>query len=189
MTMARQKVCLPKLVIIPGWSKPVARAIREELARRMMYVAMTRARRTLILDACMHANGRTELSWAPAWAAATSASQFLEEIGIRRSMAKPLQTPLAQSWLLFFGETGTRHQHRGPQELIKEALSDKELTIFCYDHFRDVYHQSGTGMSKTVKIQRLIEYCVIQVEAPRLLYLLRAENPEQFPRFEERLHT
>ena len=73
------------------------------------------------------------------------------------------------------------------RELVDQAFSDEELGIFCYNHFREVYDQFGTGMSKTAKIQRLIEYCDRHVQTETLLAHCREYNPDQFARFDERL--
>lgn len=64
--------------------------------------------------------------------------------------------------------------------LLRNALSDEELTEFCTDYFPKVYEQFATGMSKPQKIQRLIEYCSRHREIAKLLDLLKQANPVAF---------
>jgi hypothetical protein len=69
------------------------------------------------------------------------------------------------------------------RQLVTDAFSDEELTTLCYDHFPPVYEAFGEGMTKTAKIQLLVEHCVRQVELDRLLALVRQRNPNQYDRF------
>lgn len=63
------------------------------------------------------------------------------------------------------------------RQMLTNALSDEDLGPFCMDYFPTVYEQFSTGMSKTAKIQKLIEYCSRHREFPRLFDLLRQINP------------
>jgi hypothetical protein len=73
------------------------------------------------------------------------------------------------------------------RDLLTIVFSDEQLMTFSYDYFRPVYEQFGTGMSKTVKIQRLIEYSTRQLEIERLLDFIRNYNPSQYAQFENKL--
>ena len=63
------------------------------------------------------------------------------------------------------------------------AFSDEELTTFCYDNFRPVYEEFATGMSRTQKVQRLVEYCERRGEMEKLLAQVEQANPYQYDRF------
>ena len=55
------------------------------------------------------------------------------------------------------------------RKFITDCFSDEELTTFCFDYFRDAYEEFAAGMSKTEKVQRLIEGCVRREALPNLL--------------------
>ncbi len=69
------------------------------------------------------------------------------------------------------------------RNLLTKAFSDEEITTLCFDHFRAVYENFSTGMSKGQKIQHLLDYCERRKEWPVLLTLLHRERPEQFAAF------
>ncbi len=69
------------------------------------------------------------------------------------------------------------------------AFSDEELMTFCYDNFRPVYEEFTTGMSRTQKVQRLVEYCVRRGQMAELLARVERANPYQYGRFAERLRN
>lgn len=73
------------------------------------------------------------------------------------------------------------------RELLTAALDDEQLTTLCFDHFRKVYEQFSTGMSKGQKIQRLLDYCERNLVLNDLLAQVKEHNPTQFARFESRL--
>jgi hypothetical protein len=73
--------------------------------------------------------------------------------------------------------------------MLIEAFSDEEITALCFDDFREVYDQFGTGLSKTAKVHRLIEYCSRRLEIDWLLNLVRACNPSQYGRYAARLRS
>ena len=75
------------------------------------------------------------------------------------------------------------------RELLMAAFSDEELTTFCYDNFRPVYEEFATGMSRTQKVQRLVETCDRRGELAELLALVERANPYQYGRFSERLRN
>ena len=62
------------------------------------------------------------------------------------------------------------------REFIIEHFSDQELATFSFDNFRYAYDEFAEGMSKTEKVQRLIESCVRRDELPSLLAALRKER-------------
>ena len=73
--------------------------------------------------------------------------------------------------------------------LLMAAFNDEELTTFCYDTFRPVYEEFATGMSRTQKVQRLVEYCDRRGEMEKLLARVERVNPYQYNRFKEHLQT
>jgi hypothetical protein len=64
--------------------------------------------------------------------------------------------------------------------LLTAAFSDEELTTLCFDHFRPVYQDFGTGMSKGQKIRRLLDYCNRHGRVAELLDCVRERNPAQY---------
>lgn len=75
------------------------------------------------------------------------------------------------------------------RELLLAAFSDEELTTFCYDAFQPVYEEFTSGMSRTQKIQRLVEQCGNRGDTARLLALVKQKNAYQYSRFESRLRS
>ncbi len=75
------------------------------------------------------------------------------------------------------------------RDLLTDAFSDEELTALCFDHFRSVFEEFSSGMSKRDKIQRLVEHCARQRALDDLLALVRERNPGQFAHFEAQLHV
>ena len=75
------------------------------------------------------------------------------------------------------------------RRLLTAAFGDEELNQFCLENseFRPVYEQFSAGMSKTQKIQRLIEYCERKVLMKRLLALVKEEHADQYAEFENEL--
>lgn len=66
------------------------------------------------------------------------------------------------------------------RRFLVNAFDDEELKIFCFDHFRDVYDEFATGMTKTQMIQLVIERCVRRDALANLEAALRAERPDQY---------
>jgi hypothetical protein len=66
------------------------------------------------------------------------------------------------------------------RNLIMGALSDEDISSLCYDHFRAVYEQFSSGMSRQQKVQRLLEHCERHLEIPNLLRLVQEINPTQY---------
>src|SRR5512143_931563 len=69
------------------------------------------------------------------------------------------------------------------RRFLTDAFSDEEIATLCFDHFRPVYENFSTGMSKGQKIQLLLEHCERRDEWPILLPLLRRERPQRFDQF------
>ena len=75
------------------------------------------------------------------------------------------------------------------RELLMAAFSDEELTTFCFDNFRPVYEEFTTGMSRTLKVQLLLDYCVRRGQMAELLPRVERTNPYQYARFRGRLRN
>ncbi len=69
------------------------------------------------------------------------------------------------------------------RDLLVAALGDEELTALCFDHFHPVYEQFSTGMSKTDKIQRLLDFCHRSHQVDKLLSLTKERASAQYARF------
>lgn len=185
MTMHKSKGLSSELVIIPALEQDLMPGqFDESLARRMMYVSMTRSRRILIMTHALTRTGTQSHLGSAGGQWRRRRSHFLEEMGIRSQIGQTFIQNLPQrlSSALFVRPGGVNTAVL--RELIKEAFSDENLTIFCYDYYREVYHQFGIGMSKTVKIQRLIEHCVSRQQVDTLLQRIREHNSAQYARFE-----
>lgn len=64
--------------------------------------------------------------------------------------------------------------------ILTEAFDDEDLTYLCYDHFSPVYEKFSVGMTKSQKVHLLIDHCKKRGEFPKLLNLLRRDNPAAF---------
>jgi hypothetical protein len=73
------------------------------------------------------------------------------------------------------------------RELLMAAFDDESLGYFCYDYFRPVYERFSTGMSKSDRTQRLIEYCERNNKVDELLARVRQANPPKYAEYEPRL--
>jgi hypothetical protein len=69
------------------------------------------------------------------------------------------------------------------------AFSDEELATLCFDHFRQVYEDFATGMSKGQKIQHLLDYCIRHEQVEALLAAVQKANPVQYRRYEDQLRS
>ncbi len=74
------------------------------------------------------------------------------------------------------------------RELLVTALSDEDLTTLCHDHFWNVYQTFSIGMSKSQKIQILMDYCERKLELSQLLEVIKVQNPRQYEHFVPRLY-
>ncbi|MCB9104327.1 MAG: TIR domain-containing protein [Anaerolineales bacterium] len=73
------------------------------------------------------------------------------------------------------------------RRLLTAVFDDETLDIFCFDYYRDVRDSFSQGMSRTAKIQRLIEYCERNLAFETLLQRVEQENPAQYERFKPQL--
>ena len=73
------------------------------------------------------------------------------------------------------------------RKLLVEAFDDEELTEFCFDFPGPYIKNFSIGMSKSQKIQRLLDYCERQAQTNLLLNLIRERNPIRYPRYQDRL--
>ncbi len=68
------------------------------------------------------------------------------------------------------------------RQFLIEAFSDEELMTLCSDHYHDVYNTFASGMTKTYKIQLLIEHCQHREIIHDLLKTMYRARPEQYVR-------
>lgn len=73
------------------------------------------------------------------------------------------------------------------RDLLSAAFNDEELTTLCFDHFHAVYETFGAGMSKSQKIQFLLDHCVRHEQLDELVQRVKERNPAQYARFASRL--
>jgi hypothetical protein len=71
------------------------------------------------------------------------------------------------------------------RNLLAAAMSDEELTTFCFDVFRPVYEEFSAGMSRLQKIQQLLDYCIRHDRVSELLTAVESTNPYQYDRFRQ----
>jgi hypothetical protein len=73
------------------------------------------------------------------------------------------------------------------RELLNAAFNDSDITTLCFDYFRSVYDDFGSGMGKGEKIQRLVEYCEQNLQMETLLAKIQKRNPYQYQRYRDKL--
>lgn len=73
------------------------------------------------------------------------------------------------------------------RRLLTAVFDDETFDIFCFDYYRDVRDSFSQGMSRTAKIQRLIEYCERNLAFETLLQRVELENSAQYERFKPQL--
>ena len=66
------------------------------------------------------------------------------------------------------------------RQYLTSSYSDEELITLCADYFRDVYDNFAVGMTKTAKIQLLLDHCQRRELMPNLLAALERDRPEQY---------
>jgi hypothetical protein len=66
------------------------------------------------------------------------------------------------------------------RQYLTSSYSDEELITLCADYFRDVYDNFAVGMTKTAKIQLLLDHCQRRDLMPNLLAALERDRPEQY---------
>ncbi len=188
MTMHKAKGLSAEMVIIPALEQDLMPGrFDEALARRLMYVAMTRSRRILMMTHALARTGSQSYLGSAGGQSSRQRSRFLDETGARSENGQTFIAQLQSRLSDLSTEIQAGVRTATLREFLTVTFSDEELMAFCFDHFRDVHHQFGLGMSKTVKIHRLIEYCVSRVQIDRLLQLICEQNPAQYGRYEGRL--
>ena len=73
------------------------------------------------------------------------------------------------------------------RELLSSGFNDEELKTLSYDHFRPVYEEFTTGMTKGEMIQLLLDYAGRRDEIRSLLDTVRQANPSHYALFVDRL--
>ena len=73
------------------------------------------------------------------------------------------------------------------RQLLAEALDDEELTILCFDHFDKVYQKFTEGITRTRKIQMLIEHCKRRNLFSELLSQVERANPKKYGEYRYRV--
>jgi len=63
------------------------------------------------------------------------------------------------------------------RQILKEYFSDEEVDEICFDHFQPVFNGFSTAMSKTLKIQSLLEYCLNNRSIDKLLKCIELYRP------------
>ena len=66
------------------------------------------------------------------------------------------------------------------RNFILEFFNEEELHTFCFDYFRDVEHEFGSGMSFNEKVRKLIDYCTWNDVEANLLENLQREKQKQY---------
>lgn len=67
--------------------------------------------------------------------------------------------------------------------LLTAALDDESVTTLCFDYFYPVYDRFAAGMTKSQKIQQLLEFCRRNDQVDKLVKLVEKLNPSQYRRF------
>src|SRR5512137_2478395 len=75
------------------------------------------------------------------------------------------------------------------RELLSSGFNDEELRTLSYDHFRPVYEEFTTGMTKGEMIQLLLDYAGRRDEITSLVDAVRQANPAQVALYADRLTT
>src|SRR5688500_10672161 len=69
------------------------------------------------------------------------------------------------------------------RQFLTQYFSDEDLNRLCFDYFLDVYHNFTAGMTKSQKIQLLLEHCQQHGRLPNLLAALEHERPALYSQF------
>lgn len=77
------------------------------------------------------------------------------------------------------GEVNTRVL----RQLLLAAFDDEDFTNLCFDHFPEVHSRFSGGMSRSGKVQELIDYCQRRLVFDKLLALVKSENLAQYQKF------
>jgi hypothetical protein len=66
------------------------------------------------------------------------------------------------------------------RQLLTAALDDQTLTALAFDHFRSVHDQFSDGLTRSHKIQLLLDYCTRHNQIEKLLNQIEYLNPTQY---------
>jgi formylglycine-generating enzyme required for sulfatase activity len=61
-----------------------------------------------------------------------------------------------------------------------DFFNDEELTVLCFDFFREVHDNFASGMTRAQKVQLLLDYCDRRTIIPNLLAAIQRARPEQY---------
>ena len=73
------------------------------------------------------------------------------------------------------------------RQLLIEALSDQQISELAFDHFRPVYQQFSTGMTKPHMIRLLLEYCDMHNQIKELIDHIQRLNPAKYSQYQSHL--
>jgi len=101
----------------------------------------------------------------------------------------PQQMPPVKISVPPIPETFGKYNTGAIRQLLKETFDDEGIMALTFDHFRPVYEQFSTDMSKNWKIQLLIEHAEKQDLLDFLLDRVAELNPRQYRRFSDQLEA
>ncbi len=84
------------------------------------------------------------------------------------------------------GGSGDHWNNETLRELLSDAFSDEQIRMLCFDHFRPVYEQLSTGMTKSDTILRLVDHCLRTRQVEKLLEHVQARNPRMYAHYAAR---
>jgi hypothetical protein len=73
------------------------------------------------------------------------------------------------------------------RDLLTAALDDQGLNALAFDHFHPVHDQFSDSLTRSQKIQLLIEYCVRTNQIETLLHQIERLNPAQYRQYQPHL--
>jgi hypothetical protein len=114
--------------------------------------------------------------------------------GGQPAAARPTQnssTPVSRLTLHALGQPAPASEFNTAvvRELLLATFSDEELTTFCFDYYQLVHEGFSSGMSRTKKVQELVEHCARRGQMEPLLTRVEQVNAYQYARFEDRLRN
>lgn len=75
------------------------------------------------------------------------------------------------------------------RNLLKASFSDEDFDVFCYDNFPELRDDMSYSISKSKKIQNLLEFCDTRERFEFLANLLAEERPEKYQSYQDQLFT
>lgn len=73
-----------------------------------------------------------------------------------------------------------KFKYKNIYSLIEKSFNDEELSKFLLFNFEDLYDEISEGMTKSRKVELLLNYCKRRLLLEKLLKLIEAENPAQY---------